>query len=164
MELVFKQLKATNLSQALPIYRANSEYFSLTNTVPTLATIADDYHALPPGTTRQQKAFGIVTGGNQPVAVLDLVRGYPDAQTTYVGLLLVANRGVGIGHQIVATLAQQLHQQGFKYLALAVLANNPRAQHFWTTLGFMALDERMTQVGDQAVMVVRYRKDLAPDD
>ena len=72
------------------------------------------------------------------VAVMDVIRGYPDERAAYVGLLMVdgARHGHGIGTQVARAEFRRLRVEGFSRVRLAYIQGNEPARHFWTSLGF----------------------------
>ena len=77
-----------------------------------------------------------------PVAVLDLLAGFPRADTLHIGLLLVdgTRRRQGIGKLLVTALARQAEAEGFRRLRLGVVAGNCGGRAFWTAMGFHTVD------------------------
>ncbi|KRM72196.1 GNAT family N-acetyltransferase [Lacticaseibacillus brantae] len=159
-DIEFIPLTVRNLSLALPIYEANRAYYDLLETAVSVKTIEDDLVALPAGVQISQKHFGVIAQQGRPLAVLDVVTGYPGAETAYIGLLLVADKGRGIGGRILVELETRLKASGYQQIGLAVLRNNPRAQHFWTQQGFTATGAAVAQAGSSQVSVISYQKPL----
>lgn len=99
---------------------------------------------LPPEMSSDAKyTFALVDDG-EDVGCLDLLRGYPDATTVYVGLLLVdeARHGRGLGRSAFECLLTQCTAwPEVATLRLAVLETNPGAMGFWRAMGFEATGE-----------------------
>ena len=76
------------------------------------------------------------------LGVLELYRGYPDAQTLYIGGLFLrpAWQGRGLGSEIVAALKRSARAAGYQRLGAAVGLKNWPALRFWIAAGF-------TQIG-----------------
>lgn len=156
----FIPLTPANLALALPVYQANRDYFALMGETPSEKTIAADLNDGPAGMQPDQKHFGVVMQARRPVAVLDVVTGYPGHDTAYIGLLLVADKGQGLGSQILAELESRLKAGGYQQIGLAVLSNNPRGRHFWAQHGFVATGSGTAQAADGQVGVINYQKTL----
>ncbi len=125
---------------ALAIYEQNAAYYQVIGEPkPTAKTVLDDATALPPGMPATAKHFWLVKQAGQPVAVLDLVEGYPEQTTLYVGLLLVAQHRQGHGQAIIAQLSDALGTHGYKRMELAGVHANDAADKFWTAIGFTRL-------------------------
>lgn len=95
--------------------------------------------AIPPGCTAEDKHVLAVVDGDELIGVVDVVRGYPEPRTYFVGLLLLAPsaRGRGLGERIMRALAEAVRSAGGDRLELVVQDTNPGAVRFWTRLGFV---------------------------
>jgi GNAT superfamily N-acetyltransferase len=96
---------------------------------------------LPPGKTRTDKhTFGIFEG-QALIGCIDLVRGWPDASTAVIGLLLLepAARGRGIGRLAFDTIEDQARAwPEVRQLRAVVIDTNALARPFWEHMGFRA--------------------------
>lgn len=126
-------------ADALAIFHSNDDYFLLSGgkkaTVDSLAEICT---SPPPQTTLKQKKVLLVYEEGMPLALLDLIQGYPSRDCAYIGLLIVhgdrQNKGWGL--HILQELEQRCAAEGYVRLRLGVLSNNPGALAFWTKMGF----------------------------
>ncbi len=103
--------------------------------------------ALPPGKSSEDKfVLGFSRNHSVLVGVLELVRGYPDPFTWYIGLLMLdpQERGQGLGYRIYETLEQWVITQGDRSLRLIVQAQNLKRLAFWRRVGF-EFEETATQ-------------------
>lgn len=121
---------------------------------------------LPPGKQLQDKfLFGIYELEGRLVAVLDLVRDYPDRSTWWIGLLLLlpSERGSGLGRQIFEALLGWLRGEGAEKIGLGVVGENTAAQRFWERNGFQLIAERPPQrFGSKEQIVLVYSRPLEP--
>ncbi|KRM55379.1 GNAT family N-acetyltransferase [Lacticaseibacillus sharpeae] len=125
---------------ALAIYQANADYYqTIGEPAPTIQTVLEDAKELPPAMPASAKHFWLVKQAGKPVAVLDLIEGYPEQATLYIGLLEVREHGQGHGRGIITQLEQQLGTHGYQRIELAVVHANKDAGKFWTALGFALL-------------------------
>jgi GNAT superfamily N-acetyltransferase len=88
---------------------------------------------LPPGKTLADKfMFGFFRGLDL-YGVIDVVRGYRDADEWYLGLLLLRPwaRSGGRGTMILEEVVGWLRAEGCKRVRLAVAEQNVRALRFW---------------------------------
>ena len=109
--------------------------------MPSAESLAADMRELPPGCNVEQKSYqGFFSNGNDLVAVLDLVRGYPDKTCAFIGLFMVdsAWQGKGIGSSLVARTVESLRMDGFQRMRLAYVAGNEQSRRFWEKCGFAA--------------------------
>lgn len=93
--------------------------------------------------------------GDRLAAVLDLIDGYPSAETAYIGLFMVDGRfsGQGIGSRLVEELLEELKTAGFSRVRLAYQKANPQSTRFWTKNGFQPVEEKPHPYGTMLVAV-----------
>ena len=82
-------------------------------------------------------------GYQELVAVMDLIMGYPEASSAFIGWFMVdaARQGQGIGSDIFADVRASMAAQGFTALELACPAHDEGARAFWEAQGFTATGE-----------------------
>lgn len=101
----------------------------------------------PPGVTPDRKWLWVSEG-----IVMEMIEGYPDAETWYLGLIFVAPRvrGMGIGTQLLRWLEHTVKQRGGTKLRLAVVVANTGARSLYRRLGyrFVARRQRGAQLVD----------------
>lgn len=77
------------------------------------------------------------------LALLDLVKGYPNTAMAYIGIFVVngamGNRGLGTA--LMEELCGYLKSAGVSSVRLAYEKQNPQAARFWTKNGFCAIGE-----------------------
>ncbi|MGV3011674.1 GNAT family N-acetyltransferase [Streptococcus thoraltensis] len=76
------------------------------------------------------------------IAVLDLVEGYPDLHTAFIGLFMLDReyQSRGIGSRLMKEAVFQL-VQSFDRVRLGYVATNEVAANFWTKQGFVPTGE-----------------------
>lgn len=103
--------------------------------------------ALPPTVTMDRKWMWVSEG-----IVMEMVEGFPDGETWYLGLIFVAPRvrGMGIGTQLLRWLEHQVMKRGGTKLRLAVVVENTGARSLYRRLGyhFVARRQRGAQLVD----------------
>jgi GNAT superfamily N-acetyltransferase len=99
---------------------------------------------LPPGKTYEDKfVFGIYAGG-KCVGAIDVIRGYPVAETAMLGLLLVAEsiQRQGIGRAAYTLLEERIRAWGScRNVRIGIAATNIQVMLFWQHLGFRTTGE-----------------------
>ena len=97
--------------------------------------------ALPPGKDHSDKFVYEIVHEAEAVGCLEMVRGHPDTDIAFIGLLLFREgyQGRGLGPQVLR-LAEAIGT-GWRCRALriAALDTNPRAFAFWEREGFIEL-------------------------
>ena len=95
-----RPLEEADLPAYWELCESNRFYNSVTmDQPPTLESCQEDLTALPPGRSREHKLFLGLWQRERLQAVLDLVEGYPEEGTLYIGLLELdsACHGQGLG-------------------------------------------------------------------
>lgn len=92
---------------------------------------------LPPGCGPHQKNVFLIEWQNRFIGVSDLVFGYPDSMTAFLGLLVIdeSYQGQDLGREAYFLLEQFVRQSKFHKIRLAVVETNP-VKLFWEKLGF----------------------------
>lgn len=109
----------------------------------TAESIAGDLTALPPGKTPADKFYVGFFDRTELIAVMDLILGYPAADTAFIGLLMldIAQQGKGVGSQIVRDCAAYLKTLSYRKIRLGADKDNPQSNAFWRKNGFSPVGE-----------------------
>ncbi len=106
-------------------------------------SILADMSALPPGVSAENKFYFGFFDGKKLMAVMDLVLGFPGADTAFIGLFMMdtVHQGRGAGSAIITEAAAALKAEGFERLRLARAKGNPQPEAFWRKNGFTETGE-----------------------
>lgn len=139
------------------LYRSNRSYFDYFSLTPTKERLVEDMTMLPDGCTKEQKYFLAYYDEDRPTAILDLIEGYPDSGTCYIGLFMVdaALHGCGVGTRIITELCVALGELGYKALRLAYGKRYESAARFWSKNGFVPLREAMHEEYGELIVAER---------
>lgn len=102
--------------------------------------LGNEHHSTFVALDEHKKVVGFVNGGNPNENVPE---GY-DAEV-YTIYMLRCQHGKGFGRQMMAAVAKDLHEKGFKALFLWVFPNNP-SRFFYEHLGGIALLDKTFEV------------------
>jgi ribosomal protein S18 acetylase RimI-like enzyme len=133
---------------------------------PTSREGQDLLHAKPPGVKDEDKlVFGIFDDGRM-VGALDILRGYPDPETWYLGLLMLSpdTRNHGLGGQAYEAVRRWVGANGGKAVRLVVQAQNNAALRFWERQGFVVIGTATSGEGGAASQVFRLEHRLTTLD
>lgn len=135
-----KKLTEDDLDDMLNLCLKNRIFYDYCPPQPTKENLKEDFVALPPNKTMSDKFFVGFYKNKKLVAICDLISGYPDAQTAFIGFFMVDvdYQGAGIGTQIISEILQSLKKLCFKFVQLAYVKNNPQSKAFWEKNGFVA--------------------------
>jgi len=145
-QFTVKKLDENNAQEILDLCLTNPIYYYHCPPVASLKTVKEDLNALPPNTTYQQKFFLGYYQNQELVAVMDLILGYPNAETAFVGFFMVkaSFQKQGIGNQIQQDLEKHLLTIGYNQIRLAWAKTNNQAKSFWQARGFEKILETKT--------------------
>lgn len=149
--------------RAQALFEACDAFQRLIYRRPTLPTEGDAlFDDLPPGVAREAKEVWGVERGGALIGVLELVRGFPAAGESYLGLLLLApgERGAGLGAALLDSIEEHCRAAGDRALYLAVVERNVDAVRFWQRHGFTEVHRRAFTEGGGDTLVFRLRKPL----
>ena len=133
-----RRLSGKDIPAILPLYEGNPLYFHHFPPTPSAEGVRDDFSALPEGKSLKDKYFLGFWEGDELVAVLDLIHGYPDDRTAFIGFFMMDRKmqGSGIGSGIVEDICSCLGRE-FDFVRLGYVKGNPQAEHFWLKNGFL---------------------------
>lgn len=126
-------LKTEDIDIILKVCSRNELFYQYHPPFATKESIIEDMQALPPGKDEKDKFYVGYFDGNQLVAVLDLILGYPNEITAYIGFFMMNKeyQGKGIGTQIIRECAEYLKELRFGKIGLAIDKGNPQSEAFW---------------------------------
>ncbi len=131
-------LTAEDVDMVFAVYQGNPDYFRHMNDVPERSGVLEDMSALPKGKTAEDKKFLGFFGEKGLTAVMDLILGYPDEVTAFIGLFMMERslQGRGIGSTIIREAERFLKKEGYQSIRLAYIWGNPESEGFWYKNGF----------------------------
>lgn len=138
-EFTIELVTIDNLSDYESVFYNNKEYYCLTDGHPATREICED--TICGFSSYNIHSIGISRNG-QAISFLSILDGYPDADTLYIGLLLVDERykRQSVGTSIIEALFTIAANLKFKNLQLSVQENNISGLHFWKKMGFYEID------------------------
>ena len=156
---------AENAGAVQRLLETDPTYFELVqNGPPGPAEAQSLSSALPAGKTYEDKfILALSDAAGEIVALIDLIRDYPEPGHWYLGLLFVApdRRGAGLGARIVTDIEAALRAEGAVRLRMAAIERNTGALRFWLRQGFR--EERRTERKvkfDLTIQVLGLARDL----
>lgn len=152
-----RPLTEEDVPAVLALCEGNPLFYKHCPPPPTAEGIRRDLTALPPGRTPADKHFLGFWRDGRLAAVLDLIEGYPAADTAWIGLFMTARetQGAGIGSAIVRQVLLCLKNLGFARVGLAYAKGNPQSRAFWQKNGFCCTGKEKPSDGYTAVIMER---------
>ncbi|NJP40981.1 GNAT family N-acetyltransferase [Oscillospiraceae bacterium HV4-5-C5C] len=105
----------------------------------TRESILKDMRAVPPQVDFESKYYIGFFEKNKLIAIMDLILGYPDESTAFIGLFMMsrAEQGKGIGSNIISDCSEFLKKCGYRKIRLAFAKGNPQSEAFWVKNEFI---------------------------
>ena len=134
-----KQLTDTDVAAVYALCKENPLYYQHCPPFVTEDSIRADMKALPPRKTMEDKYYLGFYEGDVLLAVMDLILGFPNEETAFVGFFMMNKeyQGKGIGTELMQEVYTYLKQCGFKFVRLGFAKGNPQSEHFWLKNGFI---------------------------
>ena len=155
-----KKLNPNNAKEVYNLCKNNTIYYEHCPPLITINGVKEDMKALPPGKTCEDKFFLGYYDDNVLVAIMDLITGYPDDNTVYIGLFMtdISMQGKGIGTAIIGELCDYCKTQGYERIELAWVKGNPQAESFWKKNAFRPIGERSSNAAEHVIAAERKLK------
>ena len=136
-------LSYSDVSLIHNICKGNTIYYEHCGRENTTEDIYNDLTITPPGKDLSDKYYVGFFCENHLIAVMDLIDGYPNDSTAFIGFFMmnIDYQGKGIGTGIITQLLVYLKQAGFKMVRLGIDKGNPQSTHFWHKNGFKEVKE-----------------------
>ncbi len=152
-----RKLTESEIPAALSLMRGNPLFFEHCPPQPTSESVRQDMAALPPGMKPEDKYYAGFFEGGTLIALLDLILGYPEPQTAFIGFfMLCADRqGRGEGSTMVTELTDALRAAGYAHIRLGYVKSNPQSRIFWRKNRF--LETGIESAAEQYTLVVLQR-------
>lgn len=133
-----------NIDLVFPVLESNEYFYSRTQLHPvTKEELVADIYALPPNTSLSQKHFiaFFEKDSTDSFAVLDIVEGYPDSKTVYLGFIMLKDsyQNKGLGGSMIRTISVSAARNGFMRIELGCFEDNEIGCKFWLRMGFSVI-------------------------
>ena len=138
-----RRLDDSDADDILEFCRKNTLYYQYCGAEISKDQVLNDLHITPPGVDMADKYYVGFFNGEEMVAVLDLIDGYPEPDIGYIGFFMMnaALQGKQIGSAIIQDVCSYLKQIGKTAVRLGIAKDNPQANHFWKKNGFTVIKE-----------------------
>ncbi len=133
-----RSLDGNDVKDVVSLCAENELYYRHCPPFVSEKSVLKDMSALPPGKELRDKYYVGYFDRDALIAVLDLICGYPDDDTCFIGFFMLAKRlqGAGVGSAVVSELCGRIKELGFARVRLGWIRGNPQASHFWKKNGF----------------------------
>ena len=127
----------------LELCRGNTQFYEYCQASPTKEQVLTDLHITPPGVGVTDKYYIGFYRDGVLAAVMDLIDGYPEPETAFIGFFMMKKelQGKGAGSAVIRETASYLKTVGKTAIRLAIDKDNPQSTHFWKKNGFRVIRE-----------------------
>lgn len=138
-----RKLDEYDVENIYNLCKENREYYKYCPPYVTKDNILRDMTALPDGCYMENKYYIGYFNEEGLVAVLDLISGYPEYDTFYIGFFMMkfSMQGKNIGSYIIEELCNYLKNVGIKAVELAWITGNEKAKNFWIKNKFIIMEQ-----------------------
>lgn len=138
-----RKLNLEDVEMLYTFCKCNVQYYEYCGKDISPELIEDDLIVLPPGIPMEQKYYIGFFDKNVLVAVMDLIIGYPNSNSVYIGFFMMDRelQGIGIGSLIIFEVLHYLKKRGFEMCRLGIDKANPQSNYFWRKNGFEVIRE-----------------------
>ena len=138
-----RYMSDSDADEILAFCLQNGQYYRYCGKQPSRELILRDLHITPPNTPAEAKYYVGYYEENNLVAVMDLIDGYPDNETAFIGFFMMSRplQGRQIGTYIIQELCLYLKETGMERVLLGIDKENPQSNHFWAKNGFSVIKE-----------------------
>ena len=126
-------LNEDDITEIYALCSKNTLFYQYCPPFVTKESIAGDMKALPPNKEAFDKYYLGYYDKEKLIAVMDLIGGFPDKDTAFIGFFMtdITIQNSGIGSGIIHDLCSRLKGLGFSGVRLGWVKGNPQAEHFW---------------------------------
>lgn len=154
-----QMLTGTDVAAVYALCKENPLYYQYCPPFVTEDSIRADMKALPPRKAMEDKYYLGFYEGDVLLAVMDLILGFPNDETAFVGFFMMNKeyQGKGIGTELMQKVYTYLKQYGFKFVRLGFAKGNPQSERFWLKNGFVRTG---VEAQNEGYVVVVLQKEL----
>ena len=136
-----RRIAEVDISDVVGLARTNGRYYRSLGIRPSRSRLTEIVSDIAVGVEGAESYFvGFYNEGDDLIAVLDLVCGYPESNDAFIGWFMVDAdlQGQGVGSSIFADVRASMRAQGYDHLELKCPKASDSARAFWEGQGFAA--------------------------
>lgn len=135
-----RKLAKKDIDNILILCQGNPMYYHYCPPMATKESIEKEMVALPPHTTLKDKYYLGIFDQEKLIAILDLILNFPNQDTAFIGFFMIKAeyQNIGLGTRLIKEITECLLENGYHYIRLGYVKNNPQAKAFWLKNGFEA--------------------------
>lgn len=144
-----RKLNPQDTEMIIAFCKDNPQYYEHSGKKLSAELIESDMRITPPGIPPEQKYYIGFFNEGALVAIVDLIDGYPNGSSAFIGFFMMNKelQGTGTGSRIISEVLSCLKNQGYKSCRLGIDKGNPQSGHFWAKNGFEVIREVAQETG-----------------
>jgi GNAT superfamily N-acetyltransferase len=164
------ELDASDVPALQRFFEANPEYFfDVSGQAPAQDEALQELQAVPPADMAygRQWLLGFVDDAGELVAMASVASDFLAADVWLIGLFVVASslHGTGTAHIVYRAFESWARDDGGRWIRLAVVMGNAKAERFWRKVGYTEVRQRGGVAMGQRINTLRIMvKPLAAGD
>ena len=133
-----RRVTDADVAAVYALCKENPLYYQYCPPFVTEDSVRADMAALPPHKTVEDKYYLGFFKNETLVAVMDLILGFPNEKTVFIGFFMMNRQfqGRGTGTELIEGVYEYLKEYGFSFVRLCFAKGNPQSEHFWIKNGF----------------------------
>lgn len=138
-----EKLTKNDIESIYRLCQGNKLYYRYCQAEISREQILSDLYLRPEGVNEDNKYYLGFFEDEVLVAVLDILDGYPDEETCFIGFFMVniLYQGQGIGTEIIGSLLAYVKKIGKAKVRLGIDKENPQSKAFWKKNDFKIIKE-----------------------
>lgn len=139
----FEKLTENDIETIYRLCQGNKLYYRYCQAEISREQILRDLYLRPEGVNEDNKYYLGFFKDELLVAVLDILNGYPDEKTCFIGFFMVniLYQGQGIGTEIIESVLAYVKKIGKAKVRLGIDKENPQSKAFWKKNDFKIIKE-----------------------
>ena len=140
-DYIVRRLSDDDIPAVVSVCLGNPQYYAWTSFHPDGDQIREDLASCPPGKSLKDKYYCGFFRDRELTAVIDVIDGYPDEKTAFIGFFMMKKnrQGKGEGTRIMEGVYRTLQENGYERVRLCIDLGNPQSYAFWRKNGFRIL-------------------------
>ena len=133
-----RRMTEADIADVYQLARGNRRFYRTIGIRPSRENLTEVISDVPKGAAPAGKHFVGFFDGDDLVAVLDLITGYPEPDDAFIGWFMVdaERQGRGVGSNIFADVRAALSAQGYDHLEVICPQMSESGRAFWEAQGF----------------------------
>ncbi|SJZ45612.1 GNAT family N-acetyltransferase [Anaerorhabdus furcosa] len=139
-----RKLTKENVEDIYNCLLSNDEYNKMSNDEVSRKVAEDMLSCRPPGIMEENKTLYGAFEEDKCIGISDVIFGYPDKETSFIGLLMIdgEHHKQGYGKRFYELIEKVIDSNAYKKIALGVLMNNMKGYTFWQKQGYVLKEIR----------------------